>query len=104
MKKYRLQIGLDVDDILYECNAYALTLLNRAENIDPPLTIHDIRSWGGNVGRVDARLRYFGRPEFVENQPVLKGAKESGNLTPLGVELLAHVEGRVHLQATLQDV
>ena len=76
MKKYRLQIGLDVDDILYECNAYALTLLNRAENIDPPLTIHDIRSWGGNVGRVDDRLRYFGQPEFVENQPVLKGAKE----------------------------
>ncbi len=76
MKKYRLQIGLDVDDILYECNAYALELLNRAEGIEPPLTIHDIRSWGGNVGRVDDRLRYFGDPVFVANQPVLKGAKE----------------------------
>lgn len=76
MKKYRLQIGLDVDDILYECNAYALELLNRAENITPPLTIHDIRSWGGNVGRVDDRLRYFSDPDFVANQPVLKGAKE----------------------------
>jgi len=76
MKKYRLQIGLDVDDILYECNAYALELLNRAEGIDPPLTIHDIRSWGGNVGRVDDRLRYFGDPDFVASQPVLKGAKE----------------------------
>ena len=76
MKKYRLQIGLDVDDILYECNAYALELLNRAENITPPLTIHDIRSWGSNVGRVDDRLRYFGDPDFVANQPVLPGAKE----------------------------
>ena len=76
MKKYRLQIGLDVDDILYECNEYALDLLNRAENITPPLTIHDIRSWGGNAGRVDDRLRYFGDPDFVRNQPVLKGAKE----------------------------
>lgn len=76
MKKYRLQIGLDVDDILYECNAYALELLNQKEGIVPPLTIHDIRSWGGNVGRVDDRLRYFGDPDFVANQPVLKGAKE----------------------------
>ena len=76
MKKYRLQIGLDVDDILYECNAYALELLNRKENIQPPLTIYDIRSWGGNAGRVDDRLRYFGDPDFVANQPVLKGAQE----------------------------
>ncbi len=76
MKKYRLQIGLDVDDILYECNAYALELLNHSENIEPPLTIHDIRSWGENAGRVDDRLRYFGDPDFVASQPVLKGAKE----------------------------
>ena len=76
MKKYRLQIGLDVDDILYECNAYALDLLNREQGIEPPLTIYDIRSWGGNVGRVDDRLRYFGDPDFVAAQPVLKGAKE----------------------------
>ena len=76
MKKYRLQIGLDVDDILYECNEYALELLNRKENIHPPLTIHDIRSWGGNAGRVDDRLRYFSDPDFVASQPVLKGAQE----------------------------
>ena len=76
MKKYRLQIGLDVDDILYECNEYALDLLNRAENINPPLTIQDIRSWGGNAGRVDDRLRYFGDPEFVASQPILKGAQD----------------------------
>lgn len=76
MKKTRLQIGLDVDDILYECNAYALELLNRAEGIEPPLTIHDIRAWGGNAGPADRRLRYFEDPEFVANQPILPGAKD----------------------------
>ena len=75
MKKYRLRIGLDVDDILYECNAYALELLNRSEGIEPPLSIHDIRSWGGNAGRVDDRLRYFADPGFVATQPILPGAK-----------------------------
>ena len=39
MKKYRLQIGLDVDDVLYDCNAYALEWLNREENIQPPLRL-----------------------------------------------------------------
>ena len=37
MRKYRLQVGLDVDDILYDCNAYALDRLNREEGIEPPL-------------------------------------------------------------------
>ena len=76
MKKTRLQIGLDVDDILYECNAYALELLNRAEGIDPPLTIRDIRSWGTSAGAADRRLRYFEDPDFVQSQPILPGAKE----------------------------
>ena len=76
MKKTRLQIGLDVDDILYECNAYALELLNQAEALQPPLTIHDIRSWGSNTGAADRRLCYFEDPEFVRSQPILSGAKE----------------------------
>lgn len=76
MKKYRLQIGLDVDDVLYDCNRYALELLNREEQIEPPLTVHNIRSWGQGDGRADERLRYFARPDFVASQPVLPGAKE----------------------------
>ena len=76
MKKYRLQIGLDVDDILYECNAYALELLNQEEGLTPPLSIYDIRSWGEGRGKADARLRYFARPDFVAAQPILPGAKE----------------------------
>jgi guanylate kinase len=76
MKKYRLQIGLDVDDILYDCNAYALERLNREEGIDPPLRIYDIRSWGEGNSRVDGRIRYFTDPEFVATQPILPGAQE----------------------------
>ena len=76
MKKTRLQIGLDVDDIVYECNAYALELLNRAEGIEPPLTIYDIPSWGQSAGRADARMRYFDDPDFVKSQPIIQGAKE----------------------------
>ncbi len=76
MKKSRLQIGLDVDDILYDCNAYALELLNKEEAREVPLTIHDIRSWGDGTGVADGRLRYFDRPEFVASQPILPGAQE----------------------------
>ena len=76
MKKYRLQIGLDVDDILYDCNAYALERLNREEGIEPPLRIYDIRSWGEGQSRADGRIRYFSDPDFVANQPLLPGAKE----------------------------
>ena len=79
MKKYRLRIGLDVDDILYDCNAYALECLNKAEGIDPPLTIYDIKGWGSENGAVDGRLRYFSDPDFVSSQPMLPGAAEFVN-------------------------
>ena len=76
MKKYRLRVGLDVDDILYDCNAYALERLNEKRVGEPPLTIYDIRGWGRGESAVDARLAYFSSPEFVQSQPVLPGAKE----------------------------
>lgn len=76
MKKYRLQIGLDVDDILYDCNAYALERLNREERMDPPLRIYDIRSWGEGNSPADRRIRYFSDPDFVAGQPILPGAQE----------------------------
>ena len=76
MKKYRLRVGLDVDDILYVCNAYALERLNQKYNIDPPYTIYDIRGWGESGTRMDERIAYFSDPEFVKNQPIYEGAKE----------------------------
>lgn len=76
MQKYRLRVGLDVDDILYDCNAYALRCLCEEDGIVPPLTIYDIDGWGETGGPADARLRYFGDPGFVSAQPVLPGAVE----------------------------
>lgn len=76
MKKYRLRVGLDVDDILYVCNAYALECLNKKAQIEPPLTIYDIRGWGQSGTRVDERISYFGDPDFVATQPIYEGAKD----------------------------
>ncbi len=76
MKKYRLSVGLDVDDILYDCNAYALTKLNEKYHYDPPLTAYDIKAWGQNGSPVDERLGYFTDPAFVAEQPLLPGAAE----------------------------
>ena len=76
MKKYRLRIGLDVDDILYDCNGYALECLNRENPESQPLTIYDIRGWGADKSRTDERLKYFSDPAFVTAQPILPGARE----------------------------
>ena len=76
MKKYKLRIGLDVDDILYDCNGYALERLNAEEGINPPLTIYDIKGWGCDQSIADRRIRYFSDPEFVASQPILPGAVE----------------------------
>lgn len=75
MRKYRLRIGLDVDDILYHCNAFALERLNAEECIEPPLGIYDIRGWGENNSAVDKRVRYFSDPDFVTQQPLIEGAQ-----------------------------
>lgn len=75
MKTHRLRVGLDVDDILYDCNAYALERLNRDLALDPPLSIYDIRGWGNTHTVADQRLRYFSDPDFVTSQPFLPGAQ-----------------------------
>lgn len=76
MLQYRLRVGLDVDDILYDCNAYALERLCAEEHIAPPLTIYDIEGWGSSGGKADRRVRYFSDPDFVAGQPLLPGAVE----------------------------
>ena len=75
MRKYRLRIGLDVDDILYECNAYALKLLRDKYGDDPVLRVEHITTWGLMGDLSDERLPYFSSPEFVENQPMFPGAQ-----------------------------
>ena len=74
MRKYRLRIGLDVDDILYECNAYALRLLKEKYGDDPALDINNITGWGLQGNIADERIAYFSSPEFVASQPLYPGA------------------------------
>lgn len=75
MKRFKLKIGLDADDVLYECNAYALRLLNEGKYADNPIEIEEVTSWGLSGTRADERVPYFSDPEFVSSQPLFNGAK-----------------------------
>ncbi len=75
MKKYRMRVGLDVDDTLYECNSYALSIINARHPDEEPMTLEDIKGWG-KVGRhADERIALYGDPEFVRTQPITPGAQ-----------------------------
>ncbi|MBO4411447.1 MAG: hypothetical protein IKY02_06355 [Lachnospiraceae bacterium] len=76
MRKYRLRVGLDVDDVLYECNSYALKLLRQKYGDDPVFDIENIRSWGKQGTIADERIEFFASPKFVASQPLFKGAQK----------------------------
>ncbi len=75
MKRKKLRIGVDVDDVLYACNQHAIDLLAIENGLDP-LSIHDLNAWGEVGGILDERIKYFSRADFVESQPILPGAQE----------------------------
>lgn len=75
MRKYRLRIGLDVDDVLYECNSYALSILREKYGDLPVFDINHISSWGLQGDISDERIQYFADPAFVAKQPMFKGAQ-----------------------------
>ncbi len=76
MRKYRIRVGLDVDDTLYECNSYAVSIINSRHADEKPLRIEDIKTWGGNTRNDIERIRLFSDPEFVRTQPITEGAQE----------------------------
>ncbi len=76
MKKYRIRVGLDVDDTLYECNSYAVDIINRRHPDEEPLKIEEIKSWGGAERHGDERIALYSDPEFVRSQPITEGAQE----------------------------
>lgn len=69
-------IFVDCDDVLYECNNYALDLLNAKYPNKEPLCFSKITSWGLTGTRYDERLAYFSDPEFVSTQPLIEGAQK----------------------------
>lgn len=76
MRRYRLRIGLDVDDILYECNSYALELLKEKYGDDPVFDLNHINTWGLLGDKSDERIEFFSDPEFVKAQPMFPGAQK----------------------------
>ncbi len=76
MRKYRLRVGLDVDDTLYDCNAFALSIINERHPEEEPITINEITGWGDSGRRSDERIALYSDPEFVKNQPILPGAQK----------------------------
>ncbi len=76
MRRYRLRVGLDVDDTLYSCNGYAIALLKEQYGDDPILNVNNIRSWGEQGNLLDKRIPMFSDPEFVRSQPLFEGARE----------------------------
>lgn len=76
MRKYRLRIGLDVDDVLYKCNAHALDLLKKKYGDLPEFDLNNIRSWGPQGNLSDERIAMFSDPEFVSSQPMYEGAQK----------------------------
>lgn len=76
IRKYKLSIALDIDDLLMECTSYAIKLANEKYKFDPPITIYEKERWGALGTRVDSIYPYFSDPEFYRTQPVYPGAKE----------------------------
>ena len=75
-RSFRLSTALDVDDLLLECIPYAIKLANEKYNFDPPLSIHEVNRWGKTGTRADVIFEFMDSPEFFENQPTMKGARE----------------------------
>ena len=69
----RWKVGLDVDDIIFSCNEYAVELTNSELHLTPPIQMNEITAWGPLGTRADLRLK---SKKFFETQPVLPGAVE----------------------------
>lgn len=74
MRRDKLKIGVDVDDVLYDCNQHAINLLCKDRDCGP-MSIYDINGWGEAGNLLDERIAYFSRADFVEDQPILPGAQ-----------------------------
>lgn len=76
MRKNRITVSLDVDDVLYECIPYAIQLGNKKYMYDPPIDVKEVDAWGYLGKRTDVIFEFFQEEEFFRNQPVITGAKE----------------------------
>lgn len=75
MRKNRITVSLDVDDVLYECIPYAIKLANENYKYDPPIDVKEVDGWGRLGKRTDIIFEFFQEEEFFRSQPVIEGAK-----------------------------
>ena len=75
MKRIKsIEIVLDADDVLLDCNAYALRLLEA--DMPGDYSIDRVTDWGLLGIPEDLRLRYLNDRSFYLRQPALPGARE----------------------------
>ncbi len=70
----KLKIILDADDVLLDCNGYALSLLSAKDG--KRYSKQDITGWGILGSAVDERMQFFNEESFYRTQPALPGAEE----------------------------
>lgn len=78
LPKKRLRIGLDCDDVIFECVSIAIRLVNEQRAIQgkPPLEVGDVTAYGVTGTETDAILPYFSKKEFYQLQTAVPGARE----------------------------
>jgi len=71
-------IGLDCDDVLFECTEYAIELVNESRRFTNErfLCMDDIKAFGRTGTISDAILPYFTKSEFYMTQKVYEDARE----------------------------
>lgn len=68
----KFEVILDADDVLLDCNRYALQLLSQQDGV--PYSIDKVTAWGELGIPEDGRLQFLNRQSFYQNQPALPGA------------------------------
>lgn len=74
IKAKKLTIGIDCDDVLFQCNEPAIKRLN--EETGSSYTTEDLIGWCRKPEGVGGILKYYKDPEFLKTQPLYKGAKQ----------------------------
>lgn len=76
MLKHKLKVGVDVDDVLYECVSYVCQCINRDYPSDNPIKYEDFSAWGYADNPLYKHMfKYFQSDDFTYNQPIIEGAK-----------------------------
>ena len=63
----RWKVGLDVDDIIFSCNEYAVELTNSELHLTPPIQMNEITAWGPLVQEQIYGLSILNQKNFLKH-------------------------------------